>query len=327
MLNDDYSDNRNDENDNNDDNDEYHLTWNDSLVSPQVLRALDQIEIAFARQHSPACQDTFVQVSASTDHAQHTLPAITLVSGGAEGADLAMATAAVHAGWCLNVVSFATHRPKLPPSCPPTTVTQLSTNELAACTAGLHRANRTLCRSIERVSPFVFNLLRRNVHVARRATVMLAVAGFEGATRRSITQPAITELLRGAGPSTSSSPLATSACTHRRVAGGTGWTCQVFVDAATDAARTRLHMHERLESGLYVFDQGSNRWHRHALQRVGTGDNDVQSHWDVLPALPPKPLTSQSLFVAGVGTRELNSAGRAAIHDVIEAWSQPRCTK
>jgi hypothetical protein len=81
------------------------------------------------------------------------------------------------------------------------------------------------------------------------------------------------------------------------VNGGTGWAVQMFLDR-----HEQLAQFEPLP--LYVFDQDNEQW----FQYVG-GWKPIES--------PPKP---QGVW-AGIGTRELNSAGKWAIRNLF-GWFQ-----
>lgn len=81
------------------------------------------------------------------------------------------------------------------------------------------------------------------------------------------------------------------------VNGGTGWAVQMFLDR-----HAQLAQFEPLP--LYVFDQENGQW----FQYVGG--------WKAIDA-PPKP---QGIW-AGIGTRELNSAGKWAIRNLF-GWFQ-----
>jgi hypothetical protein len=170
------------------------------------------------------------------------------LSGGADGADLAWGDAARRHGHRVVHFSFAGHRTRARPD----ERRVLSAAELAAADPFLARANATLRRRWPPARPYALNLLRRDWYQVRDAGSVYAVAERD---RRG------------------------------RIAGGTAWAVQMFLDR-----------HEGAACAAYLFDPREARWFA------------WQGEWTPLAA-PPQP---QGAW-AGIGTRRLPPSGAAAI--------------
>jgi len=196
----------------------------------------------------------------------------TLVSGGAAGADACWATHGARLGFVVQVASFAGHRRHGPAD----EVTLLTPRDLARGSVDVQRAAQALGRSAAPRSAYVRQLVARNRLVARAAAVVAVV---ERAPHRS-----------------------------RRpwdcgVEGGTGWTCQLYLDRFRGAPDSAV---------LLVYAQDTRQW-----ARARVCHDDVRWH--------PVDHPAQALALAGaaslaaVGTRKLDASGRAAIQALLGA--------
>jgi hypothetical protein len=176
------------------------------------------------------------------------------LSGGAEGADLQWGMTAGCAGHEVVHWSFRGHTTRAPK----VEVVELTQDQLDVADPYLEKANHTLHRKLAKKSRFVKNLLRRNWYQVEHAERLYAVSEIHGV----------------------------------KVAGGTGWAVQMFIDR-----------HQGYPCEAYVFDQMLEKWF------VWKGE------WVEITS-PPKPYG----IWAGIGTRDLNAAGKAAIRTLME-WS------
>jgi hypothetical protein len=177
------------------------------------------------------------------------------LSGGADGADLQWGMTAGSRGHEVIHWSYAGHRT----SAPEQEVVVLSVDQLETADVRLVKANRTLKRRIPS-NIYVRNLLRRNWYQVEHAERVYAVSTFEGG----------------------------------KVAGGTAWATQMFIDRFSG-----------LPCECYVFDQLAAKWFC------------WKGEWQEIIS-PPIP---HGIY-AGVGTRELNKAGKNAIRTLME-WVKP----
>jgi hypothetical protein len=175
-----------------------------------------------------------------------------LVTGGAPGADAAWARAALAAGMAVELKSFHGHGAHAQAG---VRVTCVPPQELALARPALCAAAAKLGKRPPAPMSYAHKLLARNLHVGRDALAMYALAHVDGSA--------------GLG-----------------VAGGTGWACQLFVDA-------------RPRSPLYVYDLDSARWLAHDGTRLTPVD------------LVPHPSTYSTW--AGVGARDAGEAGERAV--------------
>lgn len=179
------------------------------------------------------------------------------LSGGAIGSDLQWGMCAGSAGHQVIHWGFATHKSDAPVQ----EIVHLSAEQLDAANVYLARANKTLGRkTLSRGSEFVLNLLRRNWYQVEHAERVYAVSEVHGV----------------------------------KVAGGTGWAVQMFIDRW-----------QGLPCEAYVYDQKLEKWFCWKGEWV-----EIKS--------PPKPYG----VWAGIGTRDLNKAGKAAIRSLL-GWSKP----
>lgn len=100
-----------------------------------------------------------------------------IVTGGAYGADLVFATAAVDCNVPVTIVSFEGHRCIGPRGC---TLRKLTASELAACDAALAQTASALRRAVPSGSGcYVLNLLRRNMAIVGGRDALVAVGKFD----------------------------------------------------------------------------------------------------------------------------------------------------
>lgn len=149
---------------------------------------------------------------------------VTLVSGGAEGADAVWTLAGLDAGFKLQVMTFTGHKARVPPRAIATLLTDA--DKQAADTALIVAAGRLGRRLSLTRNVYVANLLRRNYRIVRNAEALFAVGTLEHEKTASLSV---------------------------NVAGGTGWACQLFADAQK-SCQSKLNM--------FLFDQRSQRWHQ-----------------------------------------------------------------
>jgi hypothetical protein len=180
-----------------------------------------------------------------------------LLSGGAEGADTVFSKAASAAKHQVVHWTFEGHKPKLRKG-----LYQLTDAHLTSADLSLRRANKGLLRSFPTKSEHTNNLLRRNHFQVRWSESVYAVSKF----------------------STDASML--------RVAGGTAWACQLYVD------RFMYDQEPMSLCKLYLFDQTSQAWYQ--WDKV----------WSKMITAPPTPTG----VYAGIGSRDMTEAGIAAIN-------------
>jgi hypothetical protein len=182
-----------------------------------------------------------------------------LLSGGADGADSAFSKAASAVKHQVVHWTFEGHKSKLRKG-----LYQLTDEHLTAVDPYLVRANKGLIRSFPTKSEHTNNLLRRNHFQVRWSESVYAISKF----------------------SPDSSML--------KVAGGTAWACQLYVD------RFIYDQEPMSLCKLYLFDQGSERWYQ--WDKV----------WYKMDQLPPTPFG----VYAGIGSRDLTTAGLDAINSL-----------
>lgn len=215
--------------------------------------------------------------------------ALTLVSGGAPGADLAWAQAGVLHGLAVDIMSFPGHRASAPPG---TAVrhTPVTAATAGAADAALSQAAKGLMRPAPSTRTlYVHGLLRRNYAIVADADALFAVG----------------RLSRGA----KSGPPTTSV----NVDGGTGWACQLFADRIP-ATPTKLDM--------FLYDQGEKAWFKCSM------GSERQLRWTAVataataatPAIIPRRRHWRRIAV--IGTRQLTSCGRQAIAGLVASWQQ-----
>jgi len=183
-----------------------------------------------------------------------------LVSGGAQGADVAWARSAAATGCTVKVQSFSGH--KMPPHPVKTSVVQLSASDMQAAQKPLTEAARQLGKGAPKSGNYIYNLLARNYSIARSVEAMYAVA------RLSSLAP-----LNGAVG----------------VDSGTGWACQLFANL--------LSSHDG-PMPLFVFNTSSSPaqgWYQcHATRNAGMR----RLTWQACP-LPLHPSTFRTFAGVG----------------------------
>lgn len=178
-----------------------------------------------------------------------------LLSGGAQGADTEFGKAATKAKHQVAHWSFEGHKLKLKSN-----VHVLTKEQLLEAEPSLIIANKNLKRTYPTKSENSNNLLRRNYFQAKYASSVYAVTAFVD----------------------DSSLL--------KVAGGTAWACQMYID------RFLFEQEPWNKCKLFLFDQNTEKWY--TWQKVWTATN--------------QPLKPSGVY-AGIGTRKLTNAGIAAI--------------
>lgn len=173
------------------------------------------------------------------------------LSGGAEGADLEWGRWASLVGHGVIHFVFNGHRSNAPQD----SRYVLSVPLLAEANFALRKANQTLHRRYPTSSLFVDSLLQRNFYQIVFADSCYAVSKIDKSGR---------------------------------VAGGTAWAVQMFLD-------------QRPGQPCYVYCQRQSAWFA------------WDGGWAKLAGQPPAP----SGLWAGVGSRELSTAGRLAIQEVL----------
>jgi hypothetical protein len=199
---------------------------------------------------------------------------VILVSGGAEGADAAWALAGLDAGFELEVMTFAGHKASVPARAIAIRLTDA--DKYAAGTTLIVAADRLRRRLSLTRNVYVANLLRRNHRIVRNAGALFAIGTLDQGKNASLSV---------------------------NVAGGTGWSCQLFADAQR-SCQGKLNM--------FLFDQTSQQWHQCVM-----GPGRCFS-WSRIPASGPLLCTWSR--VAVVGTRKLTPEGRLAIQTAVNAW-------
>ena len=200
-----------------------------------------------------------------------------IVSGGAVGADSLWANAAQSCGLAVRVWSFECHERHVAPASD-TEVICLQPSVAAEADNALLNAARCLSRKLPH-KEYVRNLLRRNYCIARDSNVLFAV---------SDKQPPV------------SAPTASVA-----VAGGTGWTCQLFADKTTHCGPLQM----------YLVDCKFERW----LQCHRGADGLLRWH------LCSTPVLAAPVQLGAVGSREIAHPSEvlAAMTSLLDTISQP----
>lgn len=195
---------------------------------------------------------------------------LTIVSGGAHGSDAFWVESALELGLAADVFSFDAHLVAIPPG---VNVHVLSKDQCAKADLAIKKAARTLRRSSSR-NKYVTNLFRRNAAIAGSCDMLLAVA---------IVTP------QGNGV---------------HIAGGTGWTCQMFADRFP----AKGHI------PLFVADQFLATWK--------TCTRDARGVLSWIPCQPP--VLCGLRRVGAIGPRDLNTAThRNAIRKYMELAIRP----
>lgn len=182
----------------------------------------------------------------------------TFLSGGARGADAAWEQRIPK--FRMTVLSFLRH------ASASIRLRYLAPSELATMDTLLHRTARVLEKNLP-VQPYTLNLLRRSAVIASRCDAMIAIAWPD---QRRVSSP----LFLG-------------------IDGGTGWTCQCFVDCA-----------EKTPWPLFVYFQNTNQWMRpvvaaHAIAWIVVVDLataiDVECPDGVVAVVGSRSITASSL--------------------------------
>lgn len=180
-------------------------------------------------------------------------PPATLVSGGCRGTDVEWARAAASHGRRVNVMSFGRHDRRSAGGDRDVLLelsnTQLWTAQAPVRMAGQHLGRRAGIRGATAAKlSYRDKLLCRNWHIVKDATHLLAVGTLTGAAQHH--------------------------CMDVGVDGGTGWSCQLFADAAV-ARIVAAGAGQRLASAhkgggvtsavplnMHVYDQQRRRWYQ-----------------------------------------------------------------
>jgi len=204
-----------------------------------------------------------------------TLPC--LVSGGAHGADECWSRDGARLGYEIHVYSFAGHRR----SGKHTRLFEITNSDRSHYSFTLQQAAVHLGRRLDLANGYVRDLLCRNGLVAHRGDAMLAV---------------VADTPRG-------SRNRTLDC---GVMGGTGWTCQLFVDR---------HARSNKQVLLFVFSESERKWLQASI--VGTA-----VFWTRV--LSPVPAVQHCEAIAVVGGRAIGPRGRSAIANILHDMASPR---
>lgn len=206
-----------------------------------------------------------------------------LQSGGAQGADTHFELCAHHSKHQVRKFVFETQFILCPNN-----LVILTSRDLEQASVFVLDAAKTLKRSIGK-NDYTRNLLRRNYFQIRDATSVFAVSNFESTT--TATASALMRRTRDVG-----------------IHGGTAWACQMFVNQyyKTYGANELVHSTDATSVPLYLFDQTSQKWFQ--CQLVGPTTGFVE--WRQLNRPPTLP--SEGVY-AGIGSRQLTSAGQRAI--------------
>jgi hypothetical protein len=181
---------------------------------------------------------------------------VTFVSGGAQGADTLWAMWAVRQGQPMDVMSFPGHRRSTVKGAK---VFELSNKELDQARPHLTLAGDCLGRSLAHTSEFSMKYLLRDWHIIKNADAVFAIGNLISGT------PGI------------------------RVAGGTGWTCQMYFNRGPPV-------------NMWLFNQFDEQWYK--CSPVGDWEESI----------PPTP--EGFTRVALIGSREITKAGAEAISHI-----------
>lgn len=176
------------------------------------------------------------------------------LSGGAEGADLQFGMCAGKLGHTVIHWSFRGHKTQAPGE----EVIELTDEQLAEVLPMLRRANKGVGRKVPRPGTYVYNLLARNWYQVRDAERVYAVSHFDD---------------------------------EGKVAGGTCWATQMFIDRHSGAA-----------CECYVFDQDQEQWFVWGGARGWITTDNVPQPYGVW---------------AGIGSRKLKNSGKGAIRKLM----------
>jgi hypothetical protein len=195
----------------------------------------------------------------------------TCYSGGAKGSDLIWCEYALKNGHNCEIMSFVGHTTsfskipeghnyKLP------IYHKLGQHELTLADKYVKEANISINRGYPYGNSFVNNLLRRNYYQIRDVVSVYAVGKFESNKNRS----------------------------HLGIDGGTGWTCQLYIDKVNRTGGGKIN--------LYFFNQEGDNigWYYY---------NELKKKLIMMENNPPVPTGKY----AGIGTRNINSEGSQAI--------------
>ena len=185
-----------------------------------------------------------------------------MLSGGAEGADTAFSKAASSAGHQVVHWTFAGYKSKLKKG-----IYQLSEEHLIGSEHAVNRANKNLLRSYPSKNDHINNLLRRNYFQVRWSESVYAIGRLDD----------------------SNSML--------KIAGGTAWACQMYVD------RFIYDQEPMSLCKLYLFDMNTEKWYQW---------NKI---WYDLAEQPPIPVG----VYAGIGSRDISDTGKSAINNLYKA--------
>lgn len=178
------------------------------------------------------------------------------VSGGAKGADTIWAQSVIRQGGTIEVMSFPGHSRS---SVEGAKVLQLSDEQLKLAMPHLIHASECLGRNLSNTSQFSMKYLQRDWHIINDADAVFAV-GYLIPDTKGI-----------------------------RVAGGTGWTCQMYFNRGPPV-------------NMWIFSQLEEQW----FKCSPVGD------WE--ETLPP---TSEGFKrIALIGTRDITTAGAEAIKNI-----------
>ena len=212
-----------------------------------------------------------------------------LFTGGAVGADLQFATSSLRAGHTVRIMSFEGHKASLPKETSTTSNSNLHLERLSgvvlkAADAPLKQAGKKLARSSSGRTDYVTKLLQRNYFQARDVSSVYAVGRFAAGGRKDSV----------------------------RIEGGTAWACQVFVDKSlagfgSGFGEKSVENEARLLQ-LFFFSQPHKAWFQCKLAGGATIE------WVQMESPPPSP---QGKY-AGIGTRVLEAAGKAAVMALFE---------
>lgn len=198
-------------------------------------------------------------------------------SGGAEGADRTWSKHASSAGH--RVVHYVPYGRTARDTSPSVQYVRMGREKLLNYEPYLLEAKQKCRRSFPTKNEFVNDLLLRNYPQIERAESVYAVG-------RRIKDKS-----------------------ELGIDGGTGWTCQLYVD------RCRR---EHLECRLYLFDQNTLLWYAYSLvHREGDEQQNDTERVAVAAVQPPDWLPPMpSGMYAAIGSRELTLAGQLAIRSV-----------
>lgn len=242
----------------------------------EICAAIKAIEEEDAMTADASRRSPFSGCTPSPKRVKH-MP--TLVTGGALGADSVWAAEGRTAGLKVEIMSFEGHKMKIPSGA---SVQLLTANDIRAADAALATAASRLRRPMASGrNLYVRNLLRRNHTIVARADALFAVGSLE-----------------------EKRPAALSSV---QVAGGTGWSCQLFADVQPSALAAL---------DLFLFDQRCQSW----FQCRMTAAAGRPLCWAAISLAEIVSRRSRWRRIAAVGTRKLSQNGRTAIKAVLESW-------